>query len=146
MDETKSPTLTKHARCDWTVTDDADPNRLRTVTTTRLTSVSIIEAEPINLVVRVLRPEAGPCASIEYGCGVILDTAISPDGRYAYFTAGDDVVTGFEDGTARVLCSETHTSRVTIQRPGEPIEEYENRPTTQVFVEGGDFVVITRER
>lgn len=124
----------------YVVTDDADPDRLRTVTTTRSTVVSIVDAEPVSVVARVMRPERSPCSSVE-GCGVVRDTSLSPDGRHVYFAAGTDVVTGLDTGETRVVCSVTHESRVTIQRPGVPIEDYEPAPTTELRAEGGEYVI-----
>lgn len=124
----------------YTVVDDADPNRLRTMTTTRSTVISIVDADPVNVVARVLRPERSPCSSVE-ACGIVHDTRISPDGRHVYFGAGTDVVTGLDSGETRVVCSETNASHITIQRPNMPLEEYDPAPVTELRAEAGDYVI-----
>ena len=92
------------------------------VRTTRRTLVSLLSAPPEDVLVRVLRPERGPCPE-DAGCTVVYDTALAPDGRWRYYAPGSDVVTGLEDGTTRVVCS------VTIGG------------TTQVFARDGEYLI-----
>lgn len=97
--------------------------------TTERAALALIDAPPEDVLVRVLRPERDPCASLEPGtCGVLHDARLSPDGRYRYYAPGSDVVTGLDDGTTRVLCS------VTVASEGRGA-------TTQVFARGGEYLV-----
>lgn len=89
---------------------------------TRRTVSALLSAPPEDVLVRVLRPERGPCPE-DAGCTVVRDTALAPDGRWRYYAPGSDVVTGLEDGTTRVVCS------VTIGR------------TVQVFARDGEYLI-----
>ncbi len=114
---------------------------IRTTITTRSTVLSLIDADPVNVVVRVLRPDEDPCASLE-ACEVTEDGTLSPDGLHRYHAAGSRLLTGMDGGTtARVVCSETYTGHAVLQLPGQPAEAYDTPTTTQNHAEGGEYAV-----
>lgn len=114
---------------------------LRATETTYTSFVTVVDADPSEVLVRVSKDLPDPCAGIEF-CTVDVDTRVVPDGYYDYYAPGQPAIVGTVDGQTRVLCS--HTTSLTIRILDENhdvIEVHTPEPFTVIVAEGGDVLV-----
>lgn len=103
-------------------------------------TVALIDADPLNVQVRVRTALADPCDGLP-NCSTTVDTRVAVDGYWEYLSLGAPEIVGLPSGETRVLCTTTRDERVVVHNVGGPTATTD-APTQVIFTaEGGEILI-----